>query len=228
MVSMITTKDAIEVGRSLLGTPYSTYDCINYIKKIIRIAPGGDPKYTTAGTNTLWRSKDLIWRQLTLDNPKPGMLAFKAKAEDVHHIGLVTSPSTVLHSSSAMGEVVETDLLNGQWKYLAKHKLIEVGNMNEPLYKVRVTASSLNFRKGPSTDAARIDKFPNGTELEVYAEYPDGWLYVEYGLVFGYVKGDYVERVGEDPAPVPSNTTTLINAEGMSITLLGEWKIAND
>ena len=225
---MIKTSDAIEVGRSLLGTPYSTYDCINYVKKIIRIAPGGDPKYTTAGTNTLWRSKDLTWKQESLDNPQPGMLAFKASGTDVHHIGLVSSPTTVLHSSSAMGKAVETDLLNGQWKYLAKHKLIEVSNMNEPLYKVVVTASSLNFRKKPSTSANKIDKLPFKTELDVYAEYPDNWLYVEHGGVFGYVKADFVERVGEDPAPVPSNTTTLINAEGMSITLLGEWKIAND
>ena len=223
---MITAKDAIESGRSLLGTPYSVYDCINFIKKIIRISPGGDKKYTTAGTNTLWRSKDLTYRQLNLDDPKPGMLAFKAKGEDVHHVGLVTSPTTVIHSSSAKGCVVETDLLNGQWSYLAKHRLIEVGEMNEPLYKVVVTASSLNFRKGASTTAMKIDTLPHGTELEVYAEYPDNWLYVEYKGIFGYVKGDYTERV-EEEKPV-TYTTTLINAEGMSITLLGEWKIAND
>lgn len=224
---MITSRDAIEIGRSLLGTPYSTYDCINYIKKIIRIAPGGEKKYTTAGTNTLWRSKDLTYRQLNLDNPLPGMLAFKASGTDVHHIGLVSSATTVLHSSSAMGKVVETDLLNGQWKYLAKHKLIEVGNMNEPLYKVKVTASSLNFRRGASLTAVKIDKLPNGTELDVYAEYPDDWLYVERKGVYGYVKADYVERIGED-VPVPQTTTTIINAEGMAITLLGEWRVAND
>ena len=228
---MITTKDAIETGRSLLGTPYSTYDCINFIKRIIRIAPGGDKKYTTAGTNTLWRSKDLIWKQETLDGAVPGMLAFKAKGTDVHHIGLVATPTTVLHSSSAMGKVVETDLYNGQWNYLARHRLIEVeeANMNEPLYRVKVTASSLNFRKGPSLTSTKIDRFPYGTELDVFGEI-DGWLFIVYGLVSGYVKAEYTEKIVEEETheKPAQTTTTLISADGQSFTLLGEWRIASD
>ena len=53
---MITARDAIETGRALLGTPYSELDCINFIKRIIRTAPGGVPGYTVAGTNSLWKS----------------------------------------------------------------------------------------------------------------------------------------------------------------------------
>ena len=44
---MIKATDALSAGRALLGTPYSTYDCINYIKKIIRISPGGKGNYQT-------------------------------------------------------------------------------------------------------------------------------------------------------------------------------------
>ena len=55
---MITTKNAIEMAKGLLGTPYSDLDCINFIKKIIRIAPGGDPKYTDAHVPALWASYD--------------------------------------------------------------------------------------------------------------------------------------------------------------------------
>ena len=53
---MIKADDAIRVARSLIGTPYSELDCINLIKRVIRASPGGVPGYTTAGTNTLWRS----------------------------------------------------------------------------------------------------------------------------------------------------------------------------
>lgn len=57
---MIRYEDAIRIGRSLMGTPYSELDCINLIKKVIRTAPGGVPKYTTAGTNSLWKSNTLL------------------------------------------------------------------------------------------------------------------------------------------------------------------------
>ena len=67
---MIQAEEAIRVARGLIGTSYETLDCINLIKKVIRTAPGGDKRYTTAGTNELWNSFDsvpkyrhLIWRQ---------------------------------------------------------------------------------------------------------------------------------------------------------------------
>ena len=53
---MIKANEAIRTARGLIGTPYSELDCINLIKKVIRTAPGGDVKYTTAGTNDLWNS----------------------------------------------------------------------------------------------------------------------------------------------------------------------------
>ena len=55
---MIKTSEAIRTARALIGTPYSELDCINLIKKVIRTAPGGDKRYTAAGTNELWNSFD--------------------------------------------------------------------------------------------------------------------------------------------------------------------------
>ena len=138
---MIRALDAIEAGRALIGTPYSELDCINFIKKIIRTAKGGDKKYQTAGTDTLWNSftlkgkyRDLTWRDTSIATPRAGMLAFKGKATDEkgdgepHHVGLVTEKGTVLHSSSVNGRgVVETPLTAKEgWTLLAQHKLIEV------------------------------------------------------------------------------------------------------
>lgn len=110
---MIKAKDAIAAGRALLGTPYSALDCINFVKHIIRTAPGGDAKYTTVGTNTLWQSysasgkyRDLTWRQEGLAGARAGMLAFKRHAEDVRAVKTIaqTAVATV-GTAAAMGEV---------------------------------------------------------------------------------------------------------------------------
>ena len=53
------------------------------------------------------------------------MLAFKRSGNDVHHVGLVTGEGTVIHSSSAAGRVVETEL-DDSWHMLAVHRYIEV------------------------------------------------------------------------------------------------------
>ena len=131
---MVKAKDAIAAARRLIGTPYSELDCINLIKKVIRTAPGGVPGYTTAGTNTLWNSaqasskyRDLTWRTEGISGACAGMLAFKRKGNDIHHVGIVTEKETVIHSSSAENGrgVVETPLSAAEgWNLLAKHRYI--------------------------------------------------------------------------------------------------------
>ena len=129
---MIKARDAIGEARRLLGTPYSRMDCIGLIRAVIRACPGGIKDYRCQGTNWLWRSienaskyRHLVWRQEGIAGAKPGMLAFKRKGEDIHHIGLVTGDGTVIHSSSARGCVVET-ALDDSWHLLGKHKYIGV------------------------------------------------------------------------------------------------------
>lgn len=131
---MIHYRDAVSAARSLIGTPYSELDCINLIKKVIRTAPGGVAKYTTAGTNSLWKSitmskkyRDLTWRQEGIAGACAGMLAFKRTGSDVHHVGLVTGCGTVIHASSEQGQAVETLLTEREgWSLLAVHRYIEV------------------------------------------------------------------------------------------------------
>lgn len=256
---MIKANDAIAAGRALLGTPYSELDCINFIKKIIRTAPGGDAKYTTAGTNTLWQSysasgkyRDLTWRQEGLAGARAGMLAFKRRAEDVHHVGLVTGEGTVLHSSSAKGCVVETALDSG-WALLAVHRYIATGDaLGDALatdntgrsetmsWKATVTTQSgpLNMRSMASTAAARIMQIPRGAVVDVFQE-DDGWAYVYYGGETGWVSTAYLERINPDADEAESveiadgvtaeavAATTLLreDAEGC-ITLMGRWRVA--
>ena len=132
---MIKTAEALRTARGLLGTSYDELDCINLIKKVIRVSAGGEKSYTTAGTNALWESdansakyRDLTWKQEGISGAKAGMLAFMGVGTgDVNHVGLVTEKGTVVHSSKSRGGTVETELTekNG-WNGLGKHRMIAV------------------------------------------------------------------------------------------------------
>lgn len=206
---MIKTRDAIATARALLGTPYKDLDCINLIKRVIRSAPGGVKNYTTAGTNALWDSynasgkyRDLVWRQESTDDALAGMLAFKRRDADVHHVGIVTGEGTVIHSSSVAGKVVET-ALDGSWDLLGEHRYIGVAQEGEKEKEkeetslaetavVRTQRGKLNVRKAPGGEViARLD---NGSRVSVLAE-ADGWLHIAMTSgEEGYVSAAYIER----------------------------------
>ena len=213
---MIKAKDAIRVARNLIGTPYAQLDCINLIKKVIRTSKGGVKDYTTAGTNTLWRSydssakyRDLTWRQTGVQGAEAGMLAFKAKGDDYHHIGIVTESGTIIHSSSAQGGrgVVETPLSSAEgWTHLAVHRYIKPGAdaAEEPqaahLYTAVVTLededSWLNVRNAPSGDV--IGKLYDGATVRIMAEM-DEWAFVSYGEgKSGYVSVKFIKPKSEE------------------------------
>lgn len=259
---MIRAKDAIGEARKLLGTPYAELDCINLIKKVIRDAPSGVKNYTTAGTNALWDSydmsakyKDLTWRQEGLAGAWAGMLAFKAKGEDFHHIGIVTGDGMVIHSSSAQGGrgVVETPLTAAEgWTHLAMHRYIEVQESGEKpqegsmeSYRAIVVlndpASSLNVRNEPGKGGDVIDKLFHGQSVTVQAEYENGWAFVTYGDSgkSGYVSMDYIVRDDapqEEPEQAQqetpqeniicvSGTPVIIDSKGNEFFPVGSWRV---
>ena len=203
---MIKATDAIAAARALIGTPYSELDCINLIKRVIRTAPGGEPGYTTAGTNTLWRSindapryRDLIWRQEGIAGAAAGMLAFKRRAEDIHHIGLVPERGTVIHSSSEHGRVVET-ALDGAWTLLGVHRLIgaEPREAGECLYTARVSTARdpLRIRKKPVTGRI-VGHAPRGALVRVLENDGSGWPRIDYEGIMGVACGAYLTQVDD-------------------------------
>lgn len=252
----IKTADAISAARALIGTPYAQLDCIGLIVRVIRTAPGGDPAYRTAGTNTLWRSyelagkyRDLTWRQEGIQGARTGMLAFKRRAEDIHHVGLVTGEGTVIHSSSARGQVVET-ALDTSWHLLAVHRDIEVDaasveteeNMSV-LYQavVNTARDPLNVRDSPNASGRKIGELPRGATVDVLAEPCEGWLYVRGNGVTGYASAAYLARVayvgaedGDDAHSGASSEaaeepyTTIRREDGTTIRLAGRWCVAED
>ena len=213
---MIQAEAAIRAARGLIGTSYETLDCINLIKKVIRTAPGGDKRYTTAGTNELWNSFDsapkyrhLIWRKAGISDAKAGMLAFMGVGTgDVSHTGLVTERGTVIHSSKSRGGVVETALSekNG-WNGLGVHRMIEVegsGDKNaggeragSAEYGRVIVCAGGGLRMRVKPNGRYMQMIPDGTQLVVLEE-KGGWLRVEYRDYTGWVSGEYCCKAGED------------------------------
>ena len=206
---MIDATTAIRTARGLLGTSYDELDCINLIKKVIRTAPGGDKRYTTAGTNDLWNSdsksakyRDLTWKQEGISGAKAGMLAFMGVGTgDVNHVGLVTERGTVIHSSKSRGCVVETELTekNG-WNGLGKHRMIavdgeETADSDEGEIVTVCAQGGLRMRKKPKGHYMQM--MPDGAQLAVLEE-KDGWLRVEYRGFMGWISGEYCCKAGED------------------------------
>ena len=72
-----------------------------------------------------------------------------------------------------------------------------------------VTASSLNFRTGPSTSYSIINVLMNGQQVE-YISTSGSWLKVKYNGVTGYVHGDYVTKGTTDNST--TGTTKYVSA----------------
>ena len=207
---MIQAEEAIRVARGLIGTAYSELDCINLVKKVIRTAPGGDKRYTTAGTNELWNSFDsapkyrhLIWRKAGISDAKAGMLAFMGVGTgDVSHTGLVTERGTVIHSSKSRGGVVETALSekNG-WNGLGVHRMIEVaenaGAAPTGTAYIVCARTGLRMRKRPDVRGEYMQMLPDGAVI-VALETRAGWIKTTYKGYTGWVSGEYCCKAGED------------------------------
>ena len=207
---MIQAEEAIRVARGLIGTAYSELDCINLVKKVIRTAPGGDKRYTTAGTNELWNSFDsvpkyrhLIWRQSGVSGAKPGMLAFMGVGTgDVSHTGLVTEQGTVIHSSKSRGGVVETALTaKAGWNGLGVHRMIAVAENVDaaPTGTAYIVCAQtgLRMRKRPDVRGEYMQMLPDGAVI-VALETRAGWIKTTYKGYTGWVSGEYCCKAGED------------------------------
>ena len=207
---MIQAEEAIRAARGLIGTSYETLDCINLIKKVIRTAPGGDKRYTTAGTNELWNSFDsapkyrhLIWRKAGISDAKAGMLAFMGVGTgDVSHTGLVTEQGTVIHSSKSRGGVVETALTaKAGWNGLGVHRMIEVaenaGAAPTGTAYIVCVQTGLRMRKRPDVRGEYMQMLPDGAVI-VALKTRAGWIKTTYKGYTGWVSGEYCCKAGED------------------------------
>lgn len=154
---------------------------------------------------------------------------------DYYHFGVVTSvnPLRITHCTSP---TTKTDTTLGKWKYAFRWR--QLSETEEPaMYKGEVKLDEsryLNLRNGPGTNYRVIGSIPNGSTIEVLTESGD-WLFVRFGAKSGYVIGNKVVRAEEEPEEtLPPTTeeqkhvTTIARDDGVTITLEGNWRVAND
>ena len=86
--------------------------------------------------------------------------------------------------------------------------LVNVSQVEAAADMRTVTASSLNFRSGPSTSYRIIGSLYKGQKVE-YISASGEWLKVKYNGTIGYVHGDYVTKSGSVSS---QGTTKYVNA----------------
>ncbi|MBR4727156.1 MAG: WG repeat-containing protein [Clostridia bacterium] len=77
---------------------------------------------------------------------------------------------------------------------------------------VKTNGSPLNLRAEASADAAILGKLPNGTAVSVIRS-ENGWAYVRYGDLKGWVKADYLAEAPTEPATEEPTTELTTAAE---------------
>lgn len=171
--------------------------------------------------------------------PMPGYAAFKLRGDDYYHIGIVSEDGKFVYE--AKGTIIGfTTSPVSEWDWFAPFKDVDYGEGSEKImasddgtrvyYKARVNTTSgpLNVRSGPGTGNDVIFKLPKGTIVDVMFEYDNGWAFVDEDGDQGYVNAKYlakVDAVPDKPEEPTEPVTILTRADGVTITLQGEWKI---
>lgn len=182
--------------------------------------------------------------------PKPGQGALKLRdGDDYYHIGIVAKDGQ--HVYEAKGTIfgfVVSDVKEWDWFGDFSDVDYEEGQMPDGervIYRAEVTTKNgvLNVRAGSGTEYPIINKLPKGEIVDVMVKLPNGWLYIDDDGEQGYVDGTYLKPLppvtaipdtddqipAEDTDPPQiEKYTVLTNADGMTITLLGEWTIKGD
>lgn len=168
--------------------------------------------------------------------PEAGYAAFKVREDDYYHIGIVGEDGkTVYESQGTIAGFVTSDA--SKWDCFAPFKDVDYSAGGQPMeggvqvsYRVEVTTKSgpLNVRSGPGLEYPVIARIPKGTVVDVWMEYPSGWLFVDDDGQTGYVSGEYTTKV-DPPAPTEpeGEKTTVLRCKdnGVTIELIGEWEI---
>lgn len=77
-----------------------------------------------------------------------------------------------------------------------------IQKQNDPIANAVITVSSVNVRKGPGMNYARIGGLVEGKEIQIYAV-EDGWLKIAYGTEYGYVDAQFTSYKVQTQEPEP-------------------------
>lgn len=208
----------------------------------------------THGSNSILRQS--MGELLPMSAAKPGYAAVKIRAwndsdagnrwynqapGDCYHIGLVGRDGRILNAQSeATGFVASPSSgWSGFAPLLAVEYDVEVENV---LYQAIVATEKdpLRVRVWPGNGNV-IGSVPRGSIVDVLEDNGNGWPKIQYGDLIGYSSAEYLSKIsdgsvilepdlGQDQGPSgwPSTMTTLINDQGQTIFIAGNWRVAND
>ena len=205
------------------------------------------------GSNSILRQSMTLLQPMSA--ARPGWAAVKIRAwtdaqknnrwygqepGDGYHIGLVGRDGRILNAKGTAAGFVASDPDEG-WDGCAPLTDVTYDEGEEEdatmLYRAAVTTEKdpLRVRQSPGTGRI-IGHVPRGAEIEVLADKGDGWPRIRYNELVGYASGDYLTRVEDtdrieiapDVEAELIDVTTLVNEDGMSLTLVGRWSVAQD
>lgn len=116
------------------------------------------------------------------------------------------STSSKIIGSVQKGQKLDVLKINSKWTqiklnnkigyvyndYISTTKIVQATESNKSNYTATVTASSLNFRKSPTTKESNIiTSIPRNSKVEVIST-SNGWAKIRYNNKVGYVSSDYI------------------------------------
>lgn len=202
------------------------------------------------GSNSIARLR--VGEYVPVSEAKPGYAVFKLRVwresdsgnhwfdqqpGDVYHIGLMGNNGKVLNAQSTKTGFVASDAAG--WAFAAPLKDVIYKEGDGKVFgnaTVNITSGYLNIREGASTRSKVIAKAANGARVNIIREAGGtGWVFgaLENGVA-GYMSSEYLVEdasesgdQGETSGEAPT-TTTLRRNDGVYITLVGKWEIAED
>lgn len=120
----------------------------------------------------------------------------------------------------------QTDLYGGGFNlanredveyYLNPNNFIDQSlNLNETSKEVKITASTLNVRKGPSTNYSKIGTVSNNEVYEVISE-QYGWYKINLGNTSGWISGNYVSVTDHEEVIKSVNMYGRVTAAALNV-----------
>lgn len=202
------------------------------------------------GSNSILRKS--MGELLPMSTAQPGYAAVKIRAwtssesenrwygqapGDCYHIGLVGRDGLILNAQGTATGFVQSD--PGTWAGCAPMLAVdydeETGD-EKVLYQAQVITQEDPLRVRAWAKTGRIlGTVPRGAVVDVLSDSGDGWPRVRYNELLGYASAEYLMRVEKEETTDESedewetvDATTLVNEDGISLTLVGRWRVAED
>lgn len=204
------------------------YDCAQLIRRALEsVGVTGVP----SGATSQWRKKSLWSESGTIDTlPPNGLVALcRESSGRMQHIGWRMSDGSVIDARSSAKGVITSSVDSYNWTHWMR-PIIDVKERNdtEMLYKATVVTQSDPLRvRAWAITGEILGHVPKGKTVEVLTEPQDGWCQIRYNELEGYASAQYLAPVDAD-ADDGVEETTLINYDGMMITLLGNWRVMDN